>query len=262
MRFVVHEDEVAAVKTALVTGGAKRIGRAMVERLAREGYRVAIHCNASVADAERLAHAIGEAGGRASVVQADLSDADAVAGMIEAAATALGPLDLLVNNASEFEDDRIETLDLARYHRTLAVDLTAPLILARDFAAQLPADAEGLIVNVLDQRVWKETPLFFSYQIAKSALWTATRTMAQALAPRIRVNAIGPGPTLASPRQGDADFARQAAATPLRRSSSPDEVCAALMYLVSARSVTGQMLALDAGQHLAWETPDVVGIRE
>jgi NAD(P)-dependent dehydrogenase (short-subunit alcohol dehydrogenase family) len=249
-------------RTALVTGGAKRIGRAMVERLARAGYRVAIHCNASVVDAEALAQGIGAAGGRASVVQADLSDADAVAGMVEAAAAALGPLDLLINNASEFEDDRLATLDLARYHRTLAVDLTAPLILARDFAAQLPAGEEGLIVNVLDQRVWKETPMFFSYQLAKSALWTATRTMAQGLAPRIRVNAVGPGPTLASPRQGDADFARQAAAVPLRRSSSPDEVCDALMYLVAARSVTGQMLALDGGQHLAWETPDVVGIRE
>nr|WP_245259112.1 SDR family oxidoreductase [Salinarimonas rosea] len=249
-------------KAALVTGGATRIGRAMVERLAREGYGVAIHCNASVVEAERLAHGIGAAGGRATVVQADLADADAVAGMIAAATTALGPLDLLVNSASEFEDDHIESLDLARYGRTLAVDLTAPLVLARDFAAQLPEGAEGLIVNVLDQRVWKETPFFFSYQIAKSALWTATRTMARALAPRIRVNAIGPGPTLASPRQGEADFARQAAAVPLRRSSSPAEVCDALMYLVGARSVTGQMLALDGGQHLAWETPDVVGIRE
>ncbi|MGJ3264269.1 MAG: SDR family oxidoreductase [Salinarimonas sp.] len=252
----------AAPKAALVTGGAKRIGGAMVERLAREGWSVAIHCNASVVEAERLAHDIGAAGGRATVVQADLSDSDAVAGMVAAAGVALGPLDLLVNNASEFEDDRIESLDLARYGRTLAVDLTAPLILARDFAAQLPEDTEGLIVNVLDQRVWKETPLFFSYQIAKSALWTATRTMARALAPRIRVNAIGPGPTLTSPRQGDEDFARQAAAVPLGRSSSPAEVCDALIYLANARSVTGQMLALDGGQHLAWETPDVVGIRE
>lgn len=247
---------------ALVTGGAKRIGRAMVERLAREGWRVAIHCNASVVEAEGLAQAIEAAGGRATVVQADLADAHAVSGMVAAATTALGPLSLLVNNASEFEDDAIETLDLARYHRTLAIDLTAPLILTRDFAAQLPAGEEGLIVNILDQRVWKETPMFFSYQLAKSALWTATRTTARALAPRIRVNAIGPGPTLASPRQGDADFEKQAAAVPLGRSSSPDEVCAALMYLIEARSLTGQMLALDGGQHLAWQTPDVVGIRE
>lgn len=249
-------------KAALVTGGAKRIGRAMVERLAREGWRVAIHCNASAVDAEALARAIEAAGGRACVVQADLADETAVSGLIAAATTALGPLDLLVNNASEFEEDRIESLDLARWHRTLAVDLTAPLVLSRDFAAQLPDGESGLVVNVLDQRVWKETPLFFSYQIAKSALWTATRTMARSLAPRIRVNAIGPGPTLASPRQGDADFAKQAAAVPLGRSSSPDEVCAALLYFVGAPSVTGQMLALDGGQHLAWETPDVVGIRE
>jgi NAD(P)-dependent dehydrogenase (short-subunit alcohol dehydrogenase family) len=144
----------------------------------------------------------------------------------------------------------------------MAVNLRAPAFLAQDFAAQAPEGADNLVVNIIDQRVWKPTPLFFSYMLSKSALLTATKTMAQALAPRVRVNAIGPGPTLSSPRQGEEDFRRQYEAVPLRRSSSPDEVADAILFFSAARSVTGQMLALDGGQHLAWETPDVVGIRE
>lgn len=246
------------MRTALVTGGAKRIGRALVERLARERLAVAIHCNASRADADELAAAIEREGGRACVVVGDLAEAGAVAGLVAAASEGLGrPIDLLVNNASVFEPDGIADLDRAAFERTLAINLTAPLVLARDLAAGLPEGAEGLVVNLLDQRVWKETPAFFSYQISKSALWTATRTMAQALAPRVRVCAIGPGPTLVGPRQHPADFARQSASVPLRHGGGPDEIADALVYLLRARSVTGQMIAVDGGQHLAWETPDV-----
>lgn len=246
------------MRAALVTGGAKRIGRALVERLAREGLAVAIHCNASRADAEELAAQIEAGGGRACVVVGDLGDARAVAGLIGAASERLGrPIDLLVNNASVFEPDGIADLDRAAFERTLAINLTAPLVLARDLAAGLTEGAEGLVVNILDQRVWKETPAFFSYQISKSALWTATRTMAQALAPRVRVCAIGPGPTLVGPRQHPEDFARQSASVPLRHGGGPDEIADALVYLLHARSVTGQMIAVDGGQHLAWETPDV-----
>jgi len=178
------------------------------------------------------------------------------------AAAALGPLTLLVNNASEFEPDSVGELTPERFDRHMAVNLRAPAFLAQDFAAQVSPDADNLVVNIIDQRVWKLTPHFFSYTLAKSALLTATKTMAQALAPRVRVNAIGPGPTLTSPRQGDEDFRRQYEAVPLRRSSSPDEVADAILFLARAPSVTGQMIALDGGQHLAWETPDVVGIRE
>jgi NAD(P)-dependent dehydrogenase (short-subunit alcohol dehydrogenase family) len=249
-------------KAALVTGGARRIGRRIVERLAAEGYAVAIHCNGSRDAGEALAADLRRAGARAAVVQGDLARADDVARLIPEAAAALGPLTLLVNNASEFEPDEVGTLTPERFDRHMAVNLRAPAFLTQDFAAQAPEGADNLVVNIIDQRVWKPTPLFFSYMLSKSALLTATKTMAQALAPRVRVNAIGPGPTLSSPRQGEEDFRRQYEAVPLRRSSNPDEVADAILFFAGARSVTGQMLALDGGQHLAWETPDVVGIRE
>lgn len=247
---------------ALVTGGAKRIGRSIVERLVREGYAVAVHYRRSSDAAEQLAAQIRSAGGRAAVVQADLADAAAVERLVDAAVQALGPLTLLVNNASEFEPDEVETLSQERWDRHFAVNLRAPAFLARDFARQLPADREGCIVNIVDQRVWKPTPQFFSYTLTKAALFTATQTMAQALAPRIRVNAIGPGPTLSNERQGDEDFAKQSGAVLLGHGGTPDEIADAVVFLARARSVTGQMIAVDGGQHLAWETPDVIGIRE
>ncbi len=249
-------------KAALVTGGAQRIGRRIAERLASEGYAVAIHCRRSTGEAEAIAAWIREQGGQAAVVQADLSDGRAVDGIVPEAVRALGPLTLLVNNASEFEPDEVETLTQDRWDRHFAVNLRAPAFLARDFARQLPADRQGSIVNIVDQRVWKLTPQFFSYTLTKAALFTATQTMAQALAPRIRVNAIGPGPTLSNIRQGDEDFAKQSDAVLLGRGGTPDEIADAVLYLAKAGSVTGQMIAVDGGQHLAWETPDVAGIRE
>jgi NAD(P)-dependent dehydrogenase (short-subunit alcohol dehydrogenase family) len=249
-------------KVALVTGGAQRIGRRIVERLALEGYAVAVHYRRSGDEAEKIAASIRERGGRAAVVQGDLADADAVGRLVENAARALGPLTLLVNNASEFEPDEVETLSQDRWDRHFAVNLRAPAFLARDFAHQVPADREGCIVNIVDQRVWKLTPQFFSYTLTKAALFSATQTMAQALAPRIRVNAIGPGPTLSNVRQGDDDFAKQSSAVPLGHGGTPDEIADAVLYLAQARSVTGQMIAVDGGQHLAWETPDVAGIKE
>lgn len=249
-------------KTALVTGGAQRIGRRIVERLAQEGYGVAIHCRRSADEAEAMAARIRAAGGRAVVVQADLADGDAVERLVPEAVQALGPLSLLVNNASEFEPDEVETLSQERWDRHFAVNLRAPAFLARDFAHQLSAGGHGSIINIVDQRVWKLTPQFFSYTLTKAALFSATQTMAQALAPRIRVNAIGPGPTLSNVRQGDEDFAKQSSAVLLGHGGTPDEIADAVLYLASARSVTGQMIAVDGGQHLAWETPDVAGIRE
>jgi len=251
------------IKNVLVTGGAQRIGRGIVERLAREGYGVAIHCRRSADEAERIAARIRSAGGRAAVVQAGLAEAAAVERLVDDAARGLGaPLTLLVNNASEFEPDEVTTLTQDRWDRHFAVNLRAPAFLARDFARQLPLDVEGAIVNIVDQRVWKLTPQFFSYTLTKAALFSATQTMAQALAPRIRVNAIGPGPTLANERQGDEDFGKQASAVLLGHGGTPEEIADAVVYLANARSVTGQMIAVDGGQHLAWETPDVVGIRE
>lgn len=250
-------------KAVLVTGGAQRIGRSIVERLARENYGVAIHCRRSTDAAQEIAARITSAGGRAAVVQGDLAEALDVERLVNDAVRALGiPLTLLVNNASEFEPDEVETLSQDRWDRHFAVNLRAPAFLARDFALQLPDDREGSIVNIIDQRVWKLTPQFFSYTLTKAALFTATQTMAQALAPRIRVNAVGPGPTLSNERQGAEDFAKQESAVLLGHGGTPEEIAEAVIYLANARSVTGQMIAVDGGQHLAWETPDVFGIKE
>jgi NAD(P)-dependent dehydrogenase (short-subunit alcohol dehydrogenase family) len=250
------------MRTALVTGGARRIGRAIVERLAAEGYAVAIHCHRSDEEAHALGRALQAKGAGAEVVEADLGDAAMLGGLVRRARATLGALTLLVNNASAFEPDDIHSLDEALWERHFRINLQAPVFLARDFAAQLPEGGEGAIVNVIDQRVWKPTPQFFSYTLSKSALFTATQTMAQALAPWIRVNAVGPGPTLASRRQHEDDFARQGASVPLGHGPRPEEIAEAVLFLASAKSVTGQMLAVDGGQHLAWQTPDVLAAAE
>jgi len=249
-------------KTALVTGGARRIGKAIVRDLAANGFAVALHCNTSREEADALVANIRDDGGKAVVVQADLRDTEAAAGLVDRTVEALGGLDLVVNNASIFADDSVTDFDEAVWDAHFAVHLKAPAVIARSFAAALPDGREGLIVNIVDQRVWNLTPRFFSYTLSKSALWTATRTMAQALAPRIRVNAIAPGPTLANERQDEHDFARQIDALILKRGPELGEFGATIRYLWQARSVTGQMIALDGGQHLAWETPDVAGISE
>jgi NAD(P)-dependent dehydrogenase (short-subunit alcohol dehydrogenase family) len=251
-----------AAGTALVTGGAKRIGKAIVEDLAAHGFAVAIHCNRSRQDADVLAQKIRSSGGRAVVVEADLTDPAATGALIAEASEALGPVGLLVNNASIFRDDSVETFDPAVADRHFAIHVNAPAILARAFAEALPVGVKGLIVNIIDQRVWRLTPRYFSYTLSKSALWTATRTMAQALAPGIRVNAIGPGPTLANTRQDDDDFGAQVDGLILKHGPALSEFGAAIRYLWEARSVTGQMIALDGGQHLAWQTPDVTGMVE
>jgi NAD(P)-dependent dehydrogenase (short-subunit alcohol dehydrogenase family) len=245
-------------KAALVTGGARRIGRAIVEGLARAGYAVAIHCLGSRREAEALAAQIVAAGGRAQVIAADLALPDQVARIVPEAAAALGPVSLLVNNASVFEDDDIASLEPGRFDRTLAINLRAPLLLARDFARQAEASAHPAIVNIIDQRVLKPDPRCFSYGLAKSALWSATRSMAQALAPAIRVNAVAPGPTFPNPRDGEAGLEREAEATLLGLPVAPDAIAAAVLYLAEAEHVTGQMLAVDSGQHLNWRTPDVI----
>jgi NAD(P)-dependent dehydrogenase (short-subunit alcohol dehydrogenase family) len=262
---------------ALVTGGARRIGRAIVTALARSGYAVAIHSHRSRAAAEALRDEIAAAGGRAAVVGGDLADHAAVAALVPAAVAAVGPLTLLVNNASEFEPDEIGRLDRARFDHHFAVNLRAPLFLAQSFAAQLfaapsfaaPITAtrvsalpDSSIVNLLDQRVLRPTPRFLSYGLAKSALYAATTTLAQALAPRLRVNAVAPGPTLPSPRQDAAAFARTCRAMPLGHGPSPEEIAAAVLYLAGAKSVTGVTIAVDGGQHLGWRPDDAATIEE
>lgn len=244
-------------RTALVTGASKRIGRAIAQDLARSGWRVGVHYNASREEAEKTVADIAADGGEAIAIQCNLGDAGAVNELIPQLADTFGAPTCLVNNASLFERDAAETLQADRWQAHIDVNLRAPVFLAKAFAAQLPDDAEGVIINLLDQRVWKLTPDFFSYTISKSALWTATRTLAQGLAPRIRVNAIGPGPTLANDRQTAEGFVKQQQATILRRGPELEEICAAVRFIIDAASMTGQMIALDGGQHLAWKTPDI-----
>jgi NAD(P)-dependent dehydrogenase (short-subunit alcohol dehydrogenase family) len=239
-------------RAALVTGGAKRIGRGIALALAQAGFAVAVHANTSLAEAEATATDIRALGVGACVLGADLSAEADVATLISRATAALGPIGVLVNNASVFERDEWQDATRASWDAHIEPNLRAPFLLTQDFAKSLPSAAEGMVLNLIDQRVWSLTPHFMSYTLSKAGLWALTQTMALALAPRIRVNAIGPGPAVPSPRQSQAQFERQCASTPLGRGTGPEEVAAAAMALLALPSVTGQMLALDGGQHLQW----------
>lgn len=244
---------------ALVTGGGKRIGRAIALRLAQDGYAVAVHASRrSMPHAQDVCGEIVATGGRASALVADLSIHDEVEALVPAARAALGDVTLIVNNASLFLPDAAAPFDGALFERHMAINLRAPLQLAAHLRAALPADARGCIVNVLDQRVARLTPHYFTYTLSKSALNTATQTLAQAFAPWVRVNSVAPGPVLANENDGPEAFGKEAAATPLGESVEPAEIAEAVAYLAAARSVTGQTIFVDAGQHVAWRTPDVI----
>lgn len=246
----------------LITGAAKRIGKSMAEGLALKGFPVIIHCNHSVEDAKQTAEAICASGGKASILQADLFDPAQRAQLIENASRPFGPVRILINNASIFENDAVSSLHDEQWDKHFDLHVKTPAFLANDFARFLPSATDGLIINMIDQRVLKLNPMFFSYTLSKSALWTATRTMAQALAPQIRVNAISPGPTLPSSRQVPDDFQQQVDHIPLQRSPELSEFTDAIIMLWELKSMTGQMITLDGGQHLAWETADIAGINE
>ena len=248
---------------ALVTGAGDRLGKAMALALADDGYAVAVHFNSSQTKARAVVTAIEQKGGKAVAVGANLASEDETASLVARATATVGPLTLLVNSASLFEGDDIDTMTAQSWNAHLSVNLRAPAKLAQDFAAQVPEaatnDPHALIVNLIDQRVWKLTPQFLSYTVSKAALWTMTQTLAQALGPRgVRVNAIGPGPTMRNKRQSEDDWRQQNEATVLGHGADPDDIVAALRYLLSARAVTGQMIAVDGGQHLVWQTPDVM----
>jgi NAD(P)-dependent dehydrogenase (short-subunit alcohol dehydrogenase family) len=242
-------------RAALVTGGAKRLGAAFAQALAEDGFAVAIHSNASRDEAEALAAALAARGARAVALKADLAREADVVRLAAAARAAIGPLGVLVNNASTFERDEIGDATRASWDLHLESNLRAPFVLTQDLARHLPDGAEGVVVNLLDQRVWNLTPHFVSYTLSKAGLWTLTQTLALALAPRVRVVGIGPGPTLASTRQDPAQFARQVASVPLKRGPGLDEMQAALRFILATPSLTGQMIALDGGQHLNWGAP-------
>jgi NAD(P)-dependent dehydrogenase (short-subunit alcohol dehydrogenase family) len=238
--------------TVLVTGAGRRLGRSISLDFATRGWRVGIHYGASAADALALVEDIERKGGKAAAFAADLGRLDTLAPLIAACAKALGPPICLINNAARFGWDTLKTLDGASWQAHLDVNLRAPIFLTQAFAEALPDQSSGNVINLIDQKVLRPDPQYFSYTIAKAALWTATQTMAQALAPRIRVNAIAPGPVLKSEGQSQAEFERECQATPLHRGVGADDITAAIRFLLETNSVTGQMIALDAGQHLAW----------
>ncbi|MBW7055921.1 SDR family oxidoreductase [Paracoccus bogoriensis] len=256
------------MSVALITGGARRLGRAMALYLAGRGYDVAIHYAGSEAEARQTAAEARALGVAAACFQADLLDPDATAALVPQVAQAMGPVTVLVNNASIFEYDNIRSATMESWDRHFGSNLRAPFQLLQALAAQAPApltdengepEAQALAINMVDQRVLKPTPEFMTYSLAKAGLWSLTRTAAQALAPAIRVNAIGPGPTLQGARQSPRHFARQRAATILKRGADAQGITQALGYFLDARAVTGQLICVDGGQHLAWQTPDVLG---
>lgn len=255
--------------TALVTGAGKRLGKAMALYLASRGHDVAVHYATSASEAEDVVSQIRAMGRQAVALQADLLDEAEVDRLVPQAVAELGPLTVLINNASIFEYDRIQTATRESWDRHIGSNLRAPYVLTQAFARQCPKAepdeqgepmARGLVINMLDQRIHKLTPEFSTYTIAKMGLWALTRTAAQGLAPDIRVNGIGPGPTLRGGRQSEDHFQRQRGATLLGRGANPADIVAALGFFLDSPSVTGQMIAVDGGQHLAWKTPDVLGV--
>ncbi|MCB8873851.1 SDR family oxidoreductase [Acidisoma silvae] len=249
-------------RAALITGGAKRLGRAVTEALAASGFSVAIHYNSSGDEAEQLARALRDEGVRAITLQADLGQEAEVGTLIAQATERLGPVGVLVNNASTFERDEWHDATRESWDRHIEPNLRAPFVLIQDMARALPDDAKGVVINLLDQRVWSLTPHFMSYTLSKAALWTLTQTMALALAPRIRVVGIGPGPAMPSPRQAQADFDRQAASVPLGHGTSPEEVAQTALAVLAMPSFTGQMIALDGAQHLQWAPASATEVLE
>ena len=258
------------MKHALVTGAGARLGRAMALYLGDRGYDVAVHYNSSSDGADEVVSELKAKGRQAVALQADLLDEAATHDLLPRAAGALGgPITCLVNNASIFEYDNISTATEESWNRHIGSNLRAPFILTQAMAAQGLApetDAQdepvavGLIINMLDQRVRKLTPEFMTYTIGKMGLWALTQTSSQALAPAIRVNAIGPGPTLKGAKQTDEHFARQRSKVILERGANPRDITAALGYFIDAPSVTGQLICTDGGQHLGWKTPDAQGL--
>lgn len=245
----------SSTKVVIITGAARRIGRAIAVAMANDGWNVAIHYGRSGAEAKELVEAIEKSGRRAMALQADLNVSAQVATLVPRCTENLGPPTCLINSASQFLNDCVDALTEQLWDQHFNVNLKTPVFLARDLSKHLPAGTQGNVINIIDQRVWRLTPDFFSYTVSKSGLWAATRMLAQALAPNVRVNAIGPGPVLKSIHQSDADFAEESEGTLLGHGPTPEEIASAVKFILETSSMTGQMIALDGGQHLAWSQP-------
>ncbi|HEX3675391.1 MAG TPA: SDR family oxidoreductase [Rhizomicrobium sp.] len=242
------------IKAVLVTGAAKRLGRAIALDLARDGWDVAIHYNSSETDARSAVEEIRKAGRRGTAIKADLSCEDETSTIVARAAKEIGPLTALVNSASLFENDDWQSVTRQSWDAHMDLNLRAPFVLSQAFARQLPEGEDGAIVNLLDERLLKPDPEFLSYSLSRSGLYWLTTTLAQALAPRIRVNAVAPGPTLKAANQSPAHFIAERKSTILGRGSDPQDISDAVRYLLGAPAVTGQTLAVDGGQHLIWQS--------
>jgi NAD(P)-dependent dehydrogenase (short-subunit alcohol dehydrogenase family) len=245
--------------TVLITGAAKRIGKAIALGMAADGWRVVLHYGTSKKEAEALAQSINDRGGEAVTVQADLNDEMQASDLIPRAVEMTGPISCLINNASLFDEDSAETTTLESWNAHMQVNLRSPFVLTQSFMEQLPDGLEGNVVNVVDQRVWNLTPHFLTYTLSKAGLWTLTQTLAMALAPNVRVNAIGPGPALPSARQTEEAFIKQWSSLPLRRNVTLEEIVDAVRFILDAPSMTGQMIALDGGQHMGWSHEQPAG---
>lgn len=247
---------------ALVTGAGVRVGRQIALTMGQNGYKIAVHYRASKQPAEAVCHLIESTGGDARPFQLDLSDGNAVKQLIPEINKEFGPVSCLINNASIFVPDAISNMDDKSWYAHMDINLKAPLLLAQSMAANLGENDKGNIINILDQKVWRLTPFYMSYTLSKAALWTATQTLAQSLVPNIRVNAIGPGPVLRNDRQTEEAFEDQCKKLPLQDCTSPTEIANAILFILSSPAMTGQMIALDGGRHLAWQTPDVTNTHE
>lgn len=239
-------------RNVLITGAAKRIGRSIACELAQSGWNVAVHSHQSREQADRLVDELLELGVRAVGLTADLAVEAEVEALIEAASQAIGPISCLINNASVFEEDTASSVSRASWDAHMEVNLRAPFVLSQCLAKSLAGEDTGSIINIIDQRVWNPTPQFTSYTLSKMALWGVTQVLARSFAPHIRVNAIGPGPTLQSVHQSAEQFAAEIATVPLKREVTPEDICRGVRFILESPTMTGQMLALDSGQHLGW----------
>ena len=245
----------------IITGGAARIGAAIAKNLSGPGVEIVIHYNKSKVDAEKLKKNLAENGTKTYLIKGDLSKQKDLKKIIQFSKRKLKYFDCLINNASLFENDKLENFTSKSWNHHLNVNLKAPAYLSKEFAKNTKGKNNN-IINIIDQRVFKLTPFFFSYTLSKTGLYTLTKTSAMSLAPNIRVNGIAPGPTIKNKRQSNKHFKKQYLSTPLKKQVDVKEICITVDFFIKNRSITGQVLAVDSGQNLNWQTPDIIGTKE
>jgi len=245
----------------IITGGATRIGKAIAEKLSGSRVEIVIHYNKSKSNAEKLKRKLSKKLTKVYLVKGDLSKEPDLKKIVKFCKRKLKYFDCLINNASLFENDKLENFTIDSWGKHLRTNLRAPAYLSKEFAKNIKGKNNN-IINIIDQRVFKLTPFFFSYTISKTGLYTLTKTSAISFAPKIRVNGIAPGPTLKNKRQSEKHFRKQYLGTPLKRQVNVSEICNAVDFFIKNRSITGQVLAVDSGQNLNWQTPDIIGTKE